>query len=102
MKVINTKARVISAGSVRFIPATPVECDIKKLAKMYPAIQGMLDSGELKVITEAEAVVRIGNVGFLPEKVDVRENNIGDGVCKVTEQAFIIIIQENEILSAEN
>ena len=56
MKVINTKARVISAGSVRFIPATPVECDIKKLAKMYPAIQDMLDSGELKVITEAEAV----------------------------------------------
>ena len=37
MKVLNTKARVISAGSVRFIPATPVECDIKKLAKMYPA-----------------------------------------------------------------
>ena len=56
MKVLNTKARVISAGSVRFIPATPVECDIKKLAKMYPAIQGMLDSGELKIITEAEAV----------------------------------------------
>jgi hypothetical protein len=56
MKVINTKARVISAGSVRFIPATPVECDIKKIAKMYPAIQGMLDSGELKVITEEEAV----------------------------------------------
>ena len=56
MKVLNTKARVISAGSVRFIPATPVECDIKKLAKMYPAIQDMLDSGELKVITEAESV----------------------------------------------
>lgn len=56
MKVLNTKARVISAGSVRFIPATPVECDIKKIAKMYPAIQGMLDSGELKIITEAEAV----------------------------------------------
>ena len=56
MKVLNTKARVISAGSVRFIPATPVECDIKKLAKMYPAIQDMLDGGELKVITEAEAV----------------------------------------------
>ena len=56
MKVINTKARVISAGSVRFIPATPVECDIKKLAKMYPAIQDMLDSGELKVISGAEAV----------------------------------------------
>ena len=56
MKVLNTKARVISAGSVRFIPATPVECDIKKIAKMYPAIQGMLDSGELKIITEAGAV----------------------------------------------
>lgn len=56
MKVLNTKARVISAGKVRFVPATPVECDIEKIAKMYPAIQGMLDSGELKVITEAEAV----------------------------------------------
>lgn len=55
MKVLNTKARVISAGKVRFIPATPVECDIKEIAKLYPAIQGMLDSGELKVITETEA-----------------------------------------------
>lgn len=55
MKVINTKARVISAGKVRFIPATPIECDIKEIAKLYPAIQGMLDSGELKVITETEA-----------------------------------------------
>lgn len=56
MKVINTKARVISAGKVRFIPATPVECDIEKIAKLYPAIQDSIDSGELKVITEAEAV----------------------------------------------
>ena len=55
MKVINTKARVISAGKVHFIPATPIECDIKEIAKLYPAIQGMLDSGELKVITETEA-----------------------------------------------
>ncbi len=56
MKVLNTKARVISAGSFRFIPAIPTECDIKKIAKMYPAIQGMLDSGELKIISETEAV----------------------------------------------
>ena len=55
MKVLNTKARVISAGRTRFIPATPVECDIEKIAKLYPAIQGMLDSGELKIITETEA-----------------------------------------------
>ena len=55
MKVLNTKARVISAGKVRFIPATPTECDIKEIAKLYPAIQGMLDSGELKIITEAES-----------------------------------------------
>ena len=55
MKVINTKARVISAGKTRFIPAVPVECDIEGIAKLYPAIQGMLDSGELKVITETEA-----------------------------------------------
>ena len=55
MKVINTKARVISAGKIRFVPATPVECDIKGIAKLYPAIQGMLDSGELKIITEAES-----------------------------------------------
>lgn len=55
MKVINTKARVISAGSVRFIPATPVECDIEKIAKLYPAIQDSIDTGELKIITETEA-----------------------------------------------
>ena len=55
MKVINTKARVISAGKVRFIPATPVECDIEKIAKLYPAIQDSIDSGELKIITETEA-----------------------------------------------
>ena len=55
MKVLNTKARVISAGKIRFIPATPIECDIKEIAKLYPAIQGMLDSGELKIITEEES-----------------------------------------------
>ena len=55
MKVINTKARVISAGKVRFIPATPVECDIESIAKLYPAIQDSLDSGELKIISEAES-----------------------------------------------
>ena len=55
MKVINTKARVISAGNVRFVPATPVECDIDKIAKLYPAIQDSLDSGELKIISEAES-----------------------------------------------
>lgn len=55
MKVINTKARVISAGKVRLIPATPVECDIEKIAKLYPAIQDSIDTGELKIITETEA-----------------------------------------------
>ena len=40
---------------IRFIPATPIECDIKETAKLYPAIQDMLDSGELKIITETEA-----------------------------------------------
>ena len=55
MKVINTKARVISAGNVRFVPATPIECDIESIAKLYPAIQDSLDSGELKIITEAES-----------------------------------------------
>ena len=55
MKVLNTKARVISAGKVRFIPATPIECDIDGIVKLYPAIQGMIDSGELKIISEAEA-----------------------------------------------
>ena len=55
MKVLNTKARVISAGSVRFIPTTPVDSDIESIAKLYPAIQGMLDSGELKIITEEES-----------------------------------------------
>ena len=56
MKVLNTKARVISAGKVRFIPATPIACDIDGIVKLYPAIQGMIDSGELKIISEAEAV----------------------------------------------
>lgn len=55
MKVLNTKARVISAGSVRFIPATPIDCDIESIAKLYPAIQDSLDSGELKIISEAES-----------------------------------------------
>ena len=55
MKVINTKARVISAGNVRFVPATPIECDIESIAKLYPAIQDSLDSGELKIISEAES-----------------------------------------------
>ena len=55
MKVLNTKARVISAGSVRVIPATPVECDIENIAKLYPAIQDSIDTGELKIITETEA-----------------------------------------------
>jgi hypothetical protein len=55
MKVINTKARVISAGKIRFVPATPVECDIEDIAKLYPAIQDSLDSGELKIISETEA-----------------------------------------------
>lgn len=55
MKVINTKARVISAGKTRFIPAVPVECDIEGIAKLYPAIQDSLDSGELKIISETEA-----------------------------------------------
>ena len=55
MKVINTKARVISAGKTRFIPATPVECDIEKIAKLYPAIQDSIVTGELKIITETEA-----------------------------------------------
>ena len=55
MKDINTKARVISPGKDRFIPATPVECDIEKIAKLYPAIQDSIDTGELKIITETEA-----------------------------------------------
>ena len=55
MKVLNTKARVISAGNVRFVPATPIECDIESIAKLYPAIQDSLDSGELKIISEAES-----------------------------------------------
>ena len=46
---------MISAGKVRFIPATPVECDIEKIAKLYPAIQDSIDTGELKIITETEA-----------------------------------------------
>lgn len=55
MKVLNTLPRVISAGRVRFLPATPVECDIDAIRQMYPAINFMLEKGELKIISEAEA-----------------------------------------------
>lgn len=55
MKVINQLPKVVSAGRVRFIPATPVECDIDAIRKMYPAINFMLEKGELKIVSEEEA-----------------------------------------------
>ena len=55
MKVINTKARVISAGSVKFIPAKPIECDFEALVGLYPDLAEYIKTGELKVLTEAEA-----------------------------------------------
>ncbi len=55
MKVINQLPKVVSAGRVRFIPATPVECDIDAIKKLYPAIDSMLKNGELKIVSEEEA-----------------------------------------------
>lgn len=55
MKVINQLPKVVSAGRVRFVPATPVECDIDAIRKMYPAINFMLEKGELKIVSEEEA-----------------------------------------------
>lgn len=55
MKVINQLPKVVSAGRVRFIPATPVECDIDTIKKLYPAIDSMLKNGELKIVSEEEA-----------------------------------------------
>lgn len=55
MKVINQLPKVVSAGRVRFVPATPVECDIDAIKKLYPAIDSMLKNGELKIVSEEEA-----------------------------------------------
>jgi len=55
MKVLNTTARVISAGKARFIPAKPLECDFEELKKTYPDLGDYVEKGILKVLTEAEA-----------------------------------------------
>ena len=56
MKVINTKAKLIVAGKVKFIPATPVEVkDFDALAKLFPDLNDYLEDGTLKKLTEAEA-----------------------------------------------
>ena len=56
MKVINTKAKLIVAGKVKFVPATPVEVDFEPLAKLYPDLNDYLADGTLKKLTEEEAV----------------------------------------------
>ena len=56
MKVLNTKAKLIVAGKVKFIPATPVEVDFDSLAKLYPDLNDYLADGTLKKLTEEEAV----------------------------------------------
>ena len=55
MKILNTTARIISAGKCKFIPATPIECDFDELKKTYPDLGDYVDSGILKVLTEEEA-----------------------------------------------
>ena len=55
MKVLNTTARVISAGKARFIPAKPLECEFEELTKTYPDLGDYVEKGILKVLTEAEA-----------------------------------------------
>ena len=53
MKVLNTTARVISAGKARFIPAKPIEVDLDELKKTYPDLGDYVDNGILKILTEA-------------------------------------------------
>ena len=55
MKVLNTTAKIISAGKVKFIPAKPIECDFDELKKLYPDLGDYVDEGILKILTEAEA-----------------------------------------------
>ena len=55
MKVINTKAKLIVAGKVKFVPATPIEVDIDALAKVYPDLVDFLNDGTLKKLTDEEA-----------------------------------------------
>ncbi len=55
MKVLNTTARLISAGKTRFIPAKPIECDLDELKKLYPDLGDYVDKGILKILTEEES-----------------------------------------------
>ncbi len=55
MKVLNTTAKIISAGKVKFIPAKPIECDFDELKTLYPDLGEYVDGGILKILTEAEA-----------------------------------------------
>lgn len=55
MKVLNTTARLISAGKTRFIPAKPIECDFDELKKLYPDLGDYVDKGILKILTEEES-----------------------------------------------
>ena len=56
MKVLNTTAKIISAGKVKFIPAKPVECDFDEMKKLYPDLGDYVDKGILKILTEEEAI----------------------------------------------
>ena len=55
MKVINNAPRLIVAGSTRFVPATPVECDIEALCAVYSDLNDYIASGTLVIVSEAQA-----------------------------------------------
>lgn len=55
MKVINKAPRLIVAGSTRFIPLTPTECDFDALRAVYTDLNGYIDDGTLVIVNDAQA-----------------------------------------------
>lgn len=55
MKVINNAPRLIVAGTTRFVPLTPTECDIEKLRSVYTDLNDYIADGTLSIVSEAQA-----------------------------------------------
>ena len=55
MKVINKAPRLIVAGSTRFIPLTPTECDFDKLRAVYTDLNDYVADGTLVIVSDAQA-----------------------------------------------
>ena len=62
MKVINKAPRLIVAGSVRFVPLTPVECDFEALCAVYHDLNDYVAKGLLVVVTEQQAQEALENL----------------------------------------